>query len=351
MLDVLARRDERRRARSDSAALDVRRNAAGDAVTRRRFGLAGRVLVVTIGFALLAMGLFYVTRLAAFRETWLHNKVSSAQTAFEAFDAGGAEELSPDLARKVLESAGVRAIVVSTPSSRRRLSGAALPATAPVSVDLAGETFLDSVGAAFRTLFARPGAVAEVTDATASNGRIAVTLDQTPLVEALWRVSHTFLNIALLIATVVASVLWAALWIMVLRPMRRLTSNIIAFGERPQDVSRIIAPSSPPDFVHVTRTHSRTAIASHPSVESPATRIGLIAASACIHSSNVGGLDRIGYGQSDDDALGDGVRTVTGKCEGMPLVMLLGSVICALGRSVADAIALAIARLRASSPE
>ena len=249
MLDVLARRDERRRARSDSAALDVRRNAAGDAVTRRRFGLAGRVLVVTIGFALLAMGLFYVTRLAAFRETWLHNKVSSAQTAFEAFDAGGAEELSPDLARKVLESAGVRAIVVSTPSSRRRLSGAALPATASVSVDLAGETFLDSVGAAFRTLFARPGAVAEVTDATASNGRIAVTLDQTPLVEALWRVSHTFLNIALLIATVVASVLWAALWIMVLRPMRRLTSNIIAFGERPQDVSRIIAPSGRDDEI------------------------------------------------------------------------------------------------------
>ena len=33
---------------------------------------------------------------------------------------------------------------------------------------------------------------------------------------------------------------------MVLRPVRRLTSNIIAFGESPQDASRVIAPSGQP---------------------------------------------------------------------------------------------------------
>ena len=54
----------------------------------RGLGLAGRVLVITIGFVLLAMALFYVARLAAFRETWLHNKLASAETAVQAFDAG-----------------------------------------------------------------------------------------------------------------------------------------------------------------------------------------------------------------------------------------------------------------------
>ena len=78
---------------------------------------------------------------------------------------------------------------------------------------------------------------------------IAVTLDETPLKAALWRVSRTFLNIALMIAAVVTCVLWAALWQMVLRPVRRLTSNIIAFGERPQDVSRVIAPSGRHDEI------------------------------------------------------------------------------------------------------
>ena len=70
-----------------------------------------------------------------------------------------------------------------------------------------------------------------------------MTFDETPLIEALWRVSHNFLNISLTIAAVVTCVLWAALWSMVLRPVRRLTSNIIAFGESPQDASRVIAPS------------------------------------------------------------------------------------------------------------
>ena len=44
-------------------------------------------------------------------------------------------------------------------------------------------------------------------------------------------------------------VLWAALWWMVLRPVRRLTSNIIAFGERPQEGTRIIAPSGRNDEI------------------------------------------------------------------------------------------------------
>ncbi len=55
--------------------------------------------------------------------------------------------------------------------------------------------------------------------------------------------SDNFLTISLTIAAVVTCVLWAALWRMVLQPVRRLTSNIIAFGESPQDAARVIAPS------------------------------------------------------------------------------------------------------------
>ncbi|RBP12883.1 signal transduction histidine kinase [Roseiarcus fermentans] len=249
MLDLPTRGNRASGVVSTAAGFASARPAQREPDSRARFGLAGRVLVVTIGFALLAMGLFYVARLASYRETWLHNKITVAQTALEAFDAVGSHELSPDIARKVLESIGLKAIVVSTPSGRRTVSASPQPA-ADISIDPTREAFLDSVGAAFRTLAAGRGQVVAVTEATAADGgRIEVTLDETPLVAALWRVSNTFLNIALLIATVVASVLWTALWIMVLRPMRRLTSNIIAFGQRPQDVSRIIAPSGRDDEI------------------------------------------------------------------------------------------------------
>ena len=64
--------------------------ASGVGLPLRGFGLAARVLAVTLGFILLAMGLFYLTRLVAFREMWLHNKIAAAQTAVEAFNADGA---------------------------------------------------------------------------------------------------------------------------------------------------------------------------------------------------------------------------------------------------------------------
>ena len=60
----------------------------------------------------------------------------------------------------------------------------------------------------------------------------------------MWRVSRNFLTLSLIVSAVVTLVLWAALWQMVIRPVRRLTSNIIAFGERPAGQRRrIVAPS------------------------------------------------------------------------------------------------------------
>ena len=250
MLDLPALRRSANQADAPAAAF----LPAAAAVASRRFrgpGLATRLLVVTLAFVLLSMGLFYITRLAAFRETWLHNKLAAAQTAFVAFDGGGADKLPADVANKILASVGVKSIAVSTPSGWRGLAGRPGESGASVeTVNLDSETFVGSIHEAFKTLFAKPGTIIHVSDgASPDEAGIAVTLDETPLQAALWRVSRTFLNIALMIAAVVACVLWAALWHMVLRPVRRLTTNIIAFGERPQDISRVIAPSGRRDEI------------------------------------------------------------------------------------------------------
>src|SRR5271165_366482 len=240
MLDLPVRSESGAPISGAAAMFAEDQGALGDGVRRpRSLGLAGRVLVITIGFVLLAMAMFYVSRLAAFRETWLHNKLASAQTVLEAFGAAGAQEVPPELSQKLIASVGVKSIAISTPYGRRVLVG---PGEAPApaeTVNLDQETFVDSVSAAFRTLFAKPGTVIHVSDgAMVDEARVAVTLDETPLIAALWRVSHTILDIALMIAAVVTCVLWIALWQMVLRPVRRLTTKIIAFGENPQDLSR-----------------------------------------------------------------------------------------------------------------
>jgi signal transduction histidine kinase len=220
-----------------------RASAPGFMLPLQGSGLAARVLAVTIGFVFLAMGLFYVTRLTAHREMWLHAKINSAQTTVEAFGLAGPTPPSQDLAQKILHSVDVKWLAVETPAGRREFVVADGPPVGaePVTADA---SYLESLAATFRALFVAPHTIVQLSaQAQGNEPAIELAFDEWPLTQSLRRVSGNFLTISLTIAAVVTCVLWAALWRMVLRPVRRLTSNIIAFGERPQDGSRVISPS------------------------------------------------------------------------------------------------------------
>jgi len=95
---------------------------------RRSIGIAGRLLLLTIGFVLLAMGLFYASRLTAYRENWLRDRLMVAHTAMMLFGATGEEPAPPELADKILDSVGAKSIVVALPDGRRLV---AAPENAP----------------------------------------------------------------------------------------------------------------------------------------------------------------------------------------------------------------------------
>ena len=244
MLDLPARRESRADAPVLADALARQHIAPGLTLPLQSFGLAARVLAVTIGFVLLAMGLFYVTRLTAHREMWLHSKIGWAQTTVEAFGLAGPTPPSHELSQKILNSVGVKWIAVETPSGRREfvIAGGPPAGAEPITAD--DTSYFESLAATFHTLFAAPGTIVKLgVAAQGSQPAIELAFDETQLIHSLRRVSRNFATISVIIAAVVTCVLWAALWRMVLEPVRRLTSNIIAFGESPQDASRVIDPS------------------------------------------------------------------------------------------------------------
>jgi signal transduction histidine kinase len=202
----------------------------------RSFGLAGRLLLLTISFVLLTMGLWYTSRLSAYRDNWLRDRLMVAHTAMLLFGETGDETVPTELAGKILRSVGAKAIIVTLPDGRRLAasSGAAAPV---VETDEVGDASVIAGGeAAFHTFFAAPGSLIRIIGRTQSDGALVdITLDQTPLIDAVWRISRNFITLSLIVSAVVTCVLWAALWWMVIRPVRRLTSSIMAFGERPQE--------------------------------------------------------------------------------------------------------------------
>jgi signal transduction histidine kinase len=244
MLDLPARSRSGADAPALAEAPEKHAGASGFTLPLDGFGLAARVLAVTIGFVFLAMGLFYVTRLTAHREMWLHGKIGWTQTAIEAFDLAGPNPPSVGLSQKILRGLDVKWLAVETPAGRREFVVAGGPPVRAESIVADDSSYFESLAATFRTLFAAPNTVAKLSvPAHGNQPAIEFAFDEKPLIHSLRRVSANFLAISLIIAAVVTCVLWAALWRMVLQPVRRLTSNIIAFGESPQDASRVITPS------------------------------------------------------------------------------------------------------------
>ena len=246
MLDVPARSEGGADALSLTFpnAVAKQASAPGLAPPFHGFGLAARVLAVTIGFVLLAMSLFYVTRLTAHREMLLHGKIGAVQTTVDAFGMAGPTLPPQELSQKILNSVDVKWMAIETPAGRREFVTAGGPLESVESIKTDDTSYFESMAATFHALFAAPGTVVKLSaPAQANEPAIEFAFDESTLVQSLRRVSYNFLTISLTIAAVVTCVLWSALWRMVLQPVRRLTSNIIAFGESPQDASRVIAPS------------------------------------------------------------------------------------------------------------
>jgi signal transduction histidine kinase len=246
MLDVPARSE----GGADALALTFpnavakQASAPGLALPFHGFGLAARVLAVTIGFVLLAMSLFYVTRLTAHREMLLHGKIGAVQTTVDAFGMAGPTLPPQELSQKILNSVDVKWMAIETPAGRREFVTAGGPLESVESIKTDDTSYFESMAATFHALFAAPGTVVKLSaPAQANEPAIEFAFDESTLVQSLRRVSYNFLTISLTIAAVVTCVLWSALWRMVLQPVRRLTSNIIAFGESPQDASRVIEPT------------------------------------------------------------------------------------------------------------
>src|SRR6185312_10093199 len=69
---------------------------------------------------------------------------------------------------------------------------------------------------------------------------IEVVIDEAPLRQAMYRFSRNLLLVALLIGVLTAGLVYLALHYLFVRPMRRLTANLVGFHENPESAARII---------------------------------------------------------------------------------------------------------------
>jgi signal transduction histidine kinase len=222
------------------------------AIAESWFGLSARLLAMTVLFVMLAEVLIYVPSVANFRKNWLNDRLAAAQIAALVLDAAPAESLPADLEKRLVEGVGARAVAIRGGGTRRLLAVSDMPPEVSRTVDLRDASWRTLIRDAFMTLRSpaeRP--IRVLGQGMAGADFVEIVLDEGPLRAAMLEFSRNILILSLVISGITASLVYFSLQFFIVRPVRRLTGAIAAFGDEPEDASRILAPSRRTDEIGV----------------------------------------------------------------------------------------------------
>jgi len=224
--------------------------ARPEPVRTPRLGLSGKLLVLTILFVMIAEVLIYVPSVANFRVVWLKDRLATAYTAALVLDAAPNGVVSDALAKKILDSIGARAVAMKMGNSRRMLAADDMPPAVAATYDMRNFTTFDAIVDAFATMLNTKHDVMRVVGPAPMGGEyIDLVMDEQPLRKAMLRYSADILFLSLVISAITAALVYLALHYMFVRPMRRVTANMIAFRAAPENVDRVIVPSARADEI------------------------------------------------------------------------------------------------------
>jgi signal transduction histidine kinase len=232
------------------------RPAAAEGSTRARvprLGLSGKLLVLTILFVMIAEVLIYVPSIANFRLNWLNDRLSAAYTAALVFEAAPGGMVPEPVARQILDSIGARAVAVKMGQQRRLLAATETPPAVDQHIDMRDVRWYRAIIDAFDTLLCNDADVMRVVGPAPMGGEfVEIVLDEKPLREKMLVFSWNILLLSLLISGITATLVYVALHQMFVRPLRRITANMTAFHDAPEDPARVIAPSGRRDEIGTT---------------------------------------------------------------------------------------------------
>ena len=226
------------------------------------FGLSARLLWLTILFVMIAEVLIYVPSVANFQRSWLNDRITAARIAALVLDAAP-QGLTRELEDGLLEGVGAMTVAVRGGGTRRLLAVSDMPQEVGRVIDLRDASAASAIAQAFATLLfpsqlpllvvgsgMAPGGMGE--DGSAQGGIqagppaveiVEIVIDETPLRQALLIFSRNILILSLLISGITAGMIYFALQWAIVRPVRRLSGNLAAFSQDPENTARIIEPS------------------------------------------------------------------------------------------------------------
>jgi len=226
----------------------------------RDLGLPAKLLLLTAAFVMLAEVLIFLPSVSNFRITWLDERLTAAQLATLAAEGFPGGDVPSGLRAEMLRTAQVKAIA----SRRRGVRRLVLPVDPQMTIDahydlrqrpqtLWGNIALrlEQIGNAIAVFFAPEGRTIRVLGAIGNDpdDLVEIVMPEAPLRAAMNAYALNILWISILISLATAALVYFTLSRLLVRPMMRITRNMVQFRQHPEDASRVIVPSERHDEI------------------------------------------------------------------------------------------------------
>jgi signal transduction histidine kinase len=216
-------------------------------------GLSSKVLLLTVIFVMLGEVLIFLPSIANFRVQWLKTRIAQSEIATLAVDAAPGQIVDSELRSTILKGAGVEAVSVMRNNQRQLVLRGKNEGMVEETFDLRPGMYWNTVGDAFNVMLrSKDRLIAVIDKPPAMTGEaIEIALHELPLRDAMYGYALGVLGLSVALSLIVAGLIFAALNRMLVRPMRRLSTAMMKFGDMPEDPNRVIAPSARRDEIGI----------------------------------------------------------------------------------------------------
>ncbi len=150
--------------------------------------------------------------------------------------------VSEQLKEQLLAHAGAHAIIIAKPGDVRRVLAAEMPPIAEETVDLRDGGMIKLLADAYLTLFSDGTKTLRVFGPSPyeAGDMVEVLVDEKPLRSGMLAYSWRILALSIVISLITAALVFLSLQWLIVRPLRRLTMNMVAFRNAPDNPQNVI---------------------------------------------------------------------------------------------------------------
>lgn len=217
--------------------------------------LSARLLVLTVFFVMLVELFVYAPSVARYRLVYLQDKMANAQLAISTLQTTEGQRITQVLQDRLLTHARAHMIMLRAPGQPKYAIMRELPSKIDATFDLREETFFGLIADAFETLVNGGDRTLRVRGPSPTNPEalIEIVISEKPLYNELVDYSWRILGLSILISLVTAALVYASLHLILVRPLRGLTENMIHYRADPADPNRFLYPGRREDEMGVAQ--------------------------------------------------------------------------------------------------